>query len=159
MPDGYLIVNPTQAPESSPFYSVVQTIPVENDGVWSEVWSQTPVALALAQQMAIANLAQARYQAQTAPVTVDDVTINATSDSMTLLNSAISSLGGSSTATINFKAVSGWVQLNLAQLQALSAAVNTQIQSCFTNEFNLTQQIMALTDTPSVAAFDINTGW
>jgi hypothetical protein len=159
MPLGYMIVNPVSAPAGSPYYAVTQTTPVQNaEGFWTEAWQEIPLPLATAQQIAIANLAQARYTAQTTPVTVGNVTVNTTPDSITMLNSAISSLADA-TATVNFKAVSGWAQLNLAQLQALADAVNAQIQACFTNEFNLTQQIMALTDTPSVAAFDINTGW
>jgi hypothetical protein len=158
-PYGMSILQETPAPTASSFYSIAEGAPTLVNGIWQQTWIQTPLDLSDAQTLILSNLAEARYTAQISPVNINGINMNANPASITMLNSAIASLGTSTTATVNFKAQSGWAVMNLAQLQAFSTAINTQIQFCFTNEFNLTQNIMALTTTDEIAAFDITTGW
>jgi hypothetical protein len=156
---GMSFLQEVPAPAYSSFYTVQQGAPVLVDSVWTQTWSQTAIDLQSAITQQLSNLALARYNAQIAPVTIDSVSINADPTSLLMLNSTIAFLNGSTMATVNFKAASGWTALSLAQLQAFSTAINAQIQACFTNEFVHTQNIIALTSTDAVATYDITTGW
>lgn len=157
---GYGVLNETEFPQVSDYFTVVAGVPAKNtDGSYTQVWVPTPIPLADAQTLALATLAAIRYTQQTAAVTINGVSISATPDSITFLNSAIGSLNGSTTATVNFKASSGWTQLTLAQLQEFMAAINLQIQHCFSYEYALTQNIMSLKSTSSISSFDMTSGW
>src|SRR5476651_34630 len=158
-PFGMFILQEIQPPDYSSFYTVQQSAPVLVNGLWTQTWIQTAIDLQSAITQQLSNLANARYNAQIAPVTIDTVSINADPTSLLMLNSTIAFLNGSTTATVNFKAASGWTTLNLVQLQAFATAINAQIQTCFANEFVHTQNIMALTSTDAVAAYDITIGW
>jgi hypothetical protein len=158
-PYGMYILQENPAPTASSFYNITEGAPSLVNGTWQQTWVQTPLDLSDAQSMILSNLASARYAAQISPVTIGGISLNANPASITMLNSAIASLGTSTTATVNFKAQSGWTVMNLAQLQAFSTAINAQIQFCFSNEFAQTQNIMALTTTDEISAYDITTGW
>jgi hypothetical protein len=158
-PFGYQVVQEVAAPTSSPFVRVESGALALIDGVWTQTWNQIPAAVTDAQTQLLGALANARYEAQIVPVTINGVTVNADSASLTMLKSAIDYLNGSTTAMVNFKAVSGWTTLSLAQLQELAEAINAQIQTCFTNEYAHTQKIMKLDTIDTISAYDITTGW
>lgn len=159
-PFGMNVLQNASPPPSSSYFSTSAGTPTESNGVWTATWTQTPIPVKDAQSMLLTQLAALRYQYQTTPITINAVTVLSTTDSITLLSAAISSLtGAASSATVNYKASSGWAQLTLAQLQAFYTAISVQVQACFTNEYNHTQKINALTDTASVSTYDITTGW
>lgn len=156
---GYNILVTQPMPTPSPYFTLTQGGPELIDGVWTLPWIQNALGVPDAQALALTQLAGIRYQNQTAPITLNGVTLRATQDSLTYLYSAIGSLNGSTTGTVNFKAVTGWTTFNLSQLQAFLDAINAQIQKSFSNEYAHTQVIEGLTSTTDVAAHDMTTGW
>jgi hypothetical protein len=156
---GMEVLTEVPRPAYSDYFSVQPGDPVQVDGAWTQVWNRVPIPIADAQALMLGSLAAARYAAQTAPVVIDGVSIVADPHSLTMLQSAVAYLNGSTTATVNFKAASGWTDLTLIQLQAFAAAMHAQVQNAFNNEYAHTQKITALTDTFSISTYDITTGW
>ena len=60
---------------------------------------------------------------------------------------------------IDWKAETGWVQIDKATVEALSAAVGLYVQGCFTAEKNHAAAIAALTSIADVETYDITQGW
>lgn len=156
---GYQVVQEVAAPASSPFVRVESGALVLIDGVWTQTWNQVPTPVADAQTQLLGSLATTRYEAQIAPVTINGVAVSADSTSLLMLKSAIDYLNGSTTATVNFKAISGWATVSLSQLQELATAINAQIQTCFANEYVHTQAILKLDTIDALSTYDLTTGW
>ena len=60
---------------------------------------------------------------------------------------------------MNWKAASGWVQLNAAAINSIALAVATHVQTCFNNERTHADAINALSTPAAVLAYDFSTGW
>ena len=60
--------------------------------------------------------------------------------------------------SVDFKARSGWVTLNIAQIQAIAAAIAVHVQRCFSTERMHHETIAALPD-EGLASYNVNTGW
>lgn len=156
---GMSILTEVPQPESSSFVNVQPGPPTLIDGVWTQTWIQTSVEVAAAKSQLLSNLAGARYTAQVAPITINNVTVDSTVASLTMLKSTIDYMMASDTASINFKASNGWATLTATQLQAFVTAIGSQVQKCFANEYAHTQTINALTSVDDLSKYDLTTGW
>jgi hypothetical protein len=62
-------------------------------------------------------------------------------------------------AILKWKAVSGWIKLDLTELRAAAEAVGDFIETLFEIEHNHHVAIDALADVAAVQAYDVATGW
>lgn len=60
---------------------------------------------------------------------------------------------------IDWKATTGWIQIDAATIAGIAAAVATHVQTCFSNERVLSELIEAATTVSDVQAIDLTTGW
>lgn len=91
-------------------------------------------------------IANARYTAETGGVTIDDMRIATDRDSQSLITGAALAATMDSGYTLNWKTVSGFVELTAAQIIAVAQAVRAHVQICFDIEATLMPQIEAATD-------------
>lgn len=139
---------------SSTFSSVTMGVPQQIDGVYYTTWVEDPIPLAQAQQILLNQVAAYR-----AGITYKNVTFNSVSVPVDTQVIAILTVVAAGTQTIDFKGDDGWLSLAPADATALLAAIQTQVQTGFTNEKKHHDAIMALTTTADVAAYDITQGW
>jgi len=87
-------------------------------------------------------IAQARYEAEMAGVTLEDGTIIATDrESQAALANAALIAKDNPDYTINWKAKNGWITLNAQQIIELVTIVREHVQTCFDKEKALNDAI------------------
>lgn len=107
----------------------------------------------------LAELASIRFQRETAGITVNGSTICTDRESQATLTGAWVAVQINPNILIDWKAETGWVQIDKATVEALSAAVGSYVQGCFTAEKNHAAAIAALTSIADVETYDITQGW
>jgi hypothetical protein len=88
-----------------------------------------------------AEIAQARYNAEIAGVTVNGVSIKTDRESQGLITGAALQALQDPTYTCNWKTENGFVPLTAEQIQAVAVAVREHVQGCFDREAVLIEQI------------------
>lgn len=147
----------------------VEADPVLIDGVWMQVWAVTssiptdPDALeafkATYASKRKADLAAIRYAKETAGITFNGMPVSTDRASQAMLTGAHTTVQVTPEIIIDWKGNAGWVQLNKAAIEALSQAVSSHIQSCFSNEKTVSTLIDAATTVAELEAIDLNAGW
>lgn len=104
--------------------------------------------------------ASKRWSIQISGATVaPGVKVDTSTDSLALITGAIESLErGWTTAPVKFKALTGWVDLTLVQLQGAGAAASQHIQNCFVAENAVVAKIESNTYT-TYAQIDSASEW
>jgi hypothetical protein len=92
-----------------------------------------------------AEIAQARYNAEIAGVTVNGISIKTDRESQGLITGAALKAMQDSTYTCRWKGVNGFVELTAPQIIAVADAVRQHVQSCFDHEAELLPLIEAAT--------------
>ena len=90
-----------------------------------------------------AEIAQARYNAEIAGVTVNGVSIKTDRESQGLITGAALKAIQDSTYTCKWKGIDGFVELTAPQIIAIADAVRAHVQSCFDHEAELQPLIEA----------------
>lgn len=107
-----------------------------------------------------AELAALRYEKEIGGVSVFGTVVATDRPSQAMLTGAKASLdAGFITGPIDWKAESGFVQIDATTLGAIAEAVAVHIQACFTNEAALAAQIDACESVSEVRAVDLSAGW
>lgn len=104
-------------------------------------------------------LAALRYQHETAGITLNGMTIETDRQSQSLITGAWSFSQLNPAALIDWKGVTGWVQIDAAAISAIAGAVATHVQACFSNERVLSEAIAAATTVEALNAIDLTVGW
>jgi len=86
-------------------------------------------------------IAQSRYTAETAGITVSGVKIKTDRESQALITGAALQALQDPTYTCNWKTENGFVTLTAEQIQAVAVAVRQHVQACFDREAVLIEQI------------------
>jgi hypothetical protein len=108
----------------------------------------------------LAALAAHRYRVETGGIMVDDITIQTDRESQAMLTGAMLVLQSDPDRRIDWKGVSGWTTLGLAEITAISSAVAHHVQACFSAERRHAEAIAALPDDlDAIDAYDFTTGW
>lgn len=103
-----------------------------------------PETLASAKAKKLAQIAEWRFIAETAGVTLNGAAIRTDRESQAQLTGAYTSLKNGFLTSVNWKAANGqWVSLSLEQIEPIAAAVAQHVQACFDAEMALTQQVNA----------------
>lgn len=108
----------------------------------------------------LAKLAERRWRAETAGVTVNGLSIPSDAASQSKLTAAVVACVLDNAYSVNWKLADGTFQmLDHATLIAVAQAVRAHVQSCFDREAMLAGEIAAAADAAALAAIDIETGW
>jgi len=157
---GYFTIEPVAAPTPNPGERVTAGDPEEYaPGQWRETWAVTAIPLAELRQTRLNELAALRYQHETAGITLNGMTIETDRQSQALITGAWSFSQLNPAALIDWKGVTGWVQIDAAAISAIAGAVATHVQACFSNERVLSEAIAAATTVEALNAIDLTVGW
>ena len=110
--------------------------------------------LAGAKEAKLAELAEARWLAETGGLTLPDGTVIKTDrESQALLTGAAFSLYADPTAKVEWKADKGkWVDLDSKQVLMIAGAVRSHVQGCFSKERALSEKVNACTSVEEVGS-------
>lgn len=100
-----------------------------------------------------------RFRAETGGLSFGGATVATDRESQALITGAYNAAKNGVIATFDFKAASGWIQIDAATMIALGEALAAYIQACFTNEKAKHAAIDAAADAAAVAAVNLETGW
>lgn len=100
-------------------------------------------------------IAAARYQHETAGLTLDRISIETSRESQALITAAAVSALIDPNYTCTWKTLNGPVELTATQLIGLATAVRSHIQGCFNREFELLDALNKGTYTPDM----LDHGW
>ncbi|MDE4304029.1 DUF4376 domain-containing protein [Phaeobacter gallaeciensis] len=106
-----------------------------------------------------ANLAAYRWDVETGGVDLGGSQIETTREAQAQISSTYSALKDGLVTSVEWKAATGWLVLDLSAFTPIAQAVATHVQACFAAERAVSTQIDALTDAELpgfdvVAAFD-----
>lgn len=123
------------------------TFPVEN------------IPLAELKTTKLAELAALRYQHETGGITLAGATIKTDRESQALINGAYAYAQLNPSVLIDWKAESGWVQIDAQAITAIAGAVAAHVQACFSNEKALATAIASAETVEILDAISLNSGW
>lgn len=99
-----------------------------------------------------AQIAAARYEAECAGITIQDVEIATDRDSQGLILGAVVQAQTTPDYIVQWKTKSGFVILTAEQIIAIATAVRAHVQACFDREAYYSQQIDDAQDAEALAA-------
>lgn len=102
-----------------------------------------------------AEIAAARYDAETAGTTVNGVTIDTGRDSQALITGAALAAMLDSEYSLNWKTESGFIHLSAPEIIAVAQAVRAHVQSCFDREGELVALVDAAQTAEELDAIEI----
>lgn len=157
---GYFTIEPVAAPVLNPGERVTAGDPEEYaTGQWRETWMVTAIPVSELRQTKLSELAALRYQHETAGITFSNATIETNRESQALITGAWSFSQLNPAVLIDWKGVTGWVQIDAATISAIAGAVAAHVQSCFSTERVHAEAISALETSEAVSEYDITAGW
>lgn len=92
-------------------------------------------------------------------ITPDEITILTGTDDQNRIASAIQGMKNASMAETDFKAASGWTKVTLEQLEQIAALIAVHVQTCFSRERALHEQIDACETLEQLNAINLDEGW
>lgn len=107
----------------------------------------------------LAALADRRYRAETAGITVDGIHLRTDREAQSLLTGAALAALLDPDYSLGWKAGDAWVDLTAAQVLALAGTVRAHVQACFDHERALAWQITQAADPAALNGVDIEAGW
>jgi hypothetical protein len=113
-----------------------------------------PATLESVKAAKLAELANWRYQREISGVMLGGARIKTDRESQATVSGAYSSLKDGLITSVDWKADNGqWITIGLLEMTAIAQAVSTHVQSCFSAEKLLSEEITALTTIEAVQAF------
>lgn len=92
-------------------------------------------------------------------VTPDGTSILTGTDDQNRIASAMQGMKQAGMAETDFKAASGWTKVTLEQLEQISALIAVHVQTCFSRERALHEQISACETLEQLNAINLDEGW
>jgi len=130
----------------------------EEEAEW-DAMEASQNSLSAHQQRKREELAALRYQHETAGITLNGATIETNRESQALVNGAYSYSLLNPAVLIDWKAESGWIQIDATAIAGIAGAVAAHVQACFSNERTLSELIAAAETVAAVQAIDLTIGW
>ena len=118
-----------------------------------------PVELSDIKAQRLNELAAYRFTKETAGITLNGMTIETNRESQALITGAWSFSQLNPAVLIDWKAESGWIQIDAATIAGIAGAVAAHVQACFSAERIHAEAILALETSEEVAAYDVTMGW
>lgn len=106
----------------------------------------------------IERLASYRWEVETGGVSIGGTLIETTREAQAQISSTYSALKDGLVSSVKWKAVSGWVTLNLQSFTPIAQAVAVHVQKCFEAEQAVYTLIENLSDS-EVNTFDVETSF
>ncbi len=104
--------------------------------------------LSIAKESKKLDIARLRYNKEIGGIELNGSGISTTRESQSLINSAFTSLANNILTEVDFKTTSGkFVKLGLPEITVIATAVASHVQSCFTQEKTLNEQVDNATTT------------
>lgn len=156
---GYAVVAETERPAGD---VVTEGQPEQRDGVWYQTWEvreftmeeqaerDAQLRAELAQQ-----IADRRWQAETAGIDVASMRVETDDRSKLLINGAALESMLDPAYAMQWKTPAGFVELDSAKVLAVARAVRAHVQECFNREAELLEALEAGTFTPDM----LDQGW
>jgi len=102
---------------------------------------------------------QKRWEIETGGITLPGgIAVKTDTSDQLRIGSTIEGMKANGYMSVPFKAASGWIDLTLAQIEALRSAVAEHVRQCFIAERAHHAAIELLADA-DLGTYDINTGW
>lgn len=157
----YLVVDLPNPNSGSGFVDTRRSVPELVDGAWTLGWDTRPAtaqetvdALAEGKASMLSELAAHRWSVETGGVTLGGSTVETTREAQAQIGSTYSALKDDLVASVEWKAQTGWLVMDLAAFTPIAAAVAQHVQASFAAERAVQAQIEALT-AAELATFDI----
>lgn len=100
-----------------------------------------------------------RWAKETGGLTLPNgITVGTRTEDQNRITTVIANAQLAGVTSVDFKAASGWVTLQLSEVQALAAAIALHVQACFSAE-RVHHEAIAALDDASLDSYDITTGW
>jgi len=107
-----------------------------------------------------AQIAQLRWEKETAGITLNGMPIATDRESQALLTGAFCRALQDPAITINWKGANGeFIQLGKDDINTISAAVGKYVEDCFNAEMLHNQTVDALTSPADLFAYNMHEGW
>ena len=100
-----------------------------------------------------------RWAKETGGLTLTNgITVGTRTEDQNRITTVIANAQLAGVETVDFKAASGWVTLQLSEVQALAAAIALHVQACFSAE-RMHHEAIAELDDAELDSYDATTGW
>jgi len=157
---GYYRIESVNPPTVTTTQRLTQGEPEEYEsGKWRETWIVTDIPLSEVKATKQSELAALRYEKETAGITLNGATIETNRESQALVNGAYSYSLLNPAVLIDWKATTGWIQIDATAIAGIATAVACHVQACFSNERTLSELIAAAETVAAVQAIDLTIGW
>lgn len=110
-------------------------------------------------QELIAKLADYRYAREISGVYVNGIKVGSERGVQSTINNCLASLREGFIESIEFKADSGWVTLNLEAVREIAQKVSAYVQQCFAAEKGHLEAIAHLRTLQEMDSYDVTVGW
>jgi hypothetical protein len=157
---GYYLIEVIEPPTVTANQRLTKGDPEEYEpGHWRETWIVTDIPLSEVKAQRINELASLRYQHETAGITLNGATIKTDRESQALITGAYAYSQLDPAALIDWKATTGWIQIDATAIAGIATAVACHVQDCFSNERTLSEAIAAAESVDAVQQIDLTIGW
>ncbi|WP_372380308.1 DUF4376 domain-containing protein [Xanthomonas sp. NCPPB 1062] len=102
---------------------------------------------------------QRRWECETGGITIGGVQVGTSTEDQNRISTVLAAADLGTVEQVDFKAISGWVTLTLAEIRGIAAAISAHVQACFTAERAHHEAIGAMTSIEELRAYDVATGW
>ena len=125
----------------------------DDSTTWEYVISDIPLETIKANKLV--EIADARYQAEIAGISVNGTTIKTDRESQALITGAYAASLINPEIEIDWKGENGWVSLNSVAIAAICMPVTVHVQTCFRSE----KELMALVEAAETAVDVLAVVW
>ena len=164
--EGYEWIFPAPQPTYNQYTQRVKEItPVLTDkGHYEQQWAvediilteeETAYSISQLKQQKLTQLANLRYQKEVSGIAVGGTTIKTDRESQATLTGAWVAVQQNPARLIDWKADSGWTQIDKTTVEALSSAVAYHVQACFSRERVLSTEIEAINTIQGLQVYEI----
>lgn len=119
----------------------------------------TPEEIAPARAAVKAEITKRRYEIETAGIVVGGASIKTDRESQAMISGAVAYSNLAPDQIIDWKASSGWTQIDRTALLGIAQAVGAHVQGCFAVERAHHEAADGVATLADLAAIDITAGW
>lgn len=140
-----------------------EIFPKEVGGKWVQQWRivEKPEGEAIAQlQFQLKSTATAhRWAVETGGITLPNgISVKTGSEDQARITSVIANARLAGVTSVDFKAVSGWITLTLAEIESIAGAIALHVQACFAAE-RAHHEAINSSNYPELLSYDVEKFW
>lgn len=100
-----------------------------------------------------------RWQVESGGTQINGMSIKTDEASQSKIANTLTSLQRGTISTVDFKAESGWIKVDLSSIEVISDAVILHVQKCYSVERVVHEKLDGLNTLSDIDAFDIDAEW